>query len=92
MAGDYGHNTAEFMKSSLKEALTPDTYNYNDGMYLYSCASCGICGCWSICCIFRETDDFIEMKDFRQNHRKNWIYNLHYRFTKQNFYDELNKL
>lgn len=92
IAGDYGHNTAEFMKKSLKEALIPDAYNYNHGIYLYCCRDCGFCGCWSVYCTFSEKDGLIEMKDFRQNHLKNWTYNLNYRFTKENFYNELDKL
>ncbi|MDE6426464.1 MAG: hypothetical protein K2K89_10085 [Ruminococcus sp.] len=92
LAGDYGHNTAEYMKKQLTEALLPDTYNYDYGVELYCCSSCGIGGCWSVCCIFRETDGLIEMKGFKHNHRKDWVYNLHYRFSKENFYNELNKL
>lgn len=91
IAGDYGHNTAEYMKKHLDEALIPDTYSYN-GVELYCCESCGVGGCWSVRCTFREKDGFIEMKDFRQNHRKNWNYNLHYCFTKENFFHEINKL
>lgn len=86
IAGDYGHNTAIYMKKQLNEALI---YNETE---LYCCAGCGFCGCWSVCCTFCETDSFIEMKDFRQNHRKNWVYNLNYQFTKENFLHELNKL
>ena len=92
LAGDYGYNTAECMKEDLTEALIPDTYNYDYGVYLYCCAGCGVAGCWSVCCIFRETDGLIEMKGFKHNHRKDWVYNLHYRFSKENFYNELNKL
>lgn len=89
IAGSYGHNTAEFMKKSLKEALIPDTYNY---INLYCCGDCGFCGCWSVCCTFREKDGLIEMKNFRHNHRDKWTYNLHFRFSKENFYNELDKL
>ena len=79
------------MKYHLKDSLIPDTYSYN-GIELYCCADCGVAGCWSVCCNFRETDGLIEMKDFRHNHRKDWVYNLHYQFSKENFFNELNKL
>lgn len=90
--GDYGHNTKGTMAFNFKTALTPGDFSYDYGIELYCCSGCGDSGCWSVVCKFREDGDFILMTDFHHNHRENWKYPFSFRFTRENYDAELQKL
>ena len=87
----YSLNSKETMCRQFARALEPPKYEGADEVALYSCAACGICDCWSVCCCFREDGGYILMKDFFHNHR-NWEYPFEFRFTKENWYSETAKL
>ncbi|MBR5371334.1 MAG: hypothetical protein IK130_03880 [Oscillospiraceae bacterium] len=90
--GDYGHNSREYMAEQFRTALTPGDYYYDYGVELYCCYGCGESGCWSVCCKFREDGGFVLMTEFRHNHRNNWQYPISFRFTRENFDAEMQKL
>ncbi len=90
--GDYGHNTRGYMALQFSTARTPGDFYYDYGVELYCCSGCGDPGCWSVLCRFREDGDCVLMTDFHHNHRDNWQYPISYRFTKENFDAQMQKL
>ena len=88
----YGYRSKKNLAYALEQGLEPGSYEYDCGTELYCCSGCFDPGCWSVLCSLRADGDSILMTDFRQNHRPNWKYPIGYRFTKENFFAELDKL
>lgn len=90
-AGDYGHNTVERMEWQFTRVLQPGSYSHAYDVELFCCPDCGVGGCWSVMCRFLKEDGMIIMTDFHHNHRP-WEYNLCYRFSEENYNNEIAKL
>ena len=92
LAGGYGHNVPKFLYESLNDAFVEGTYNQQCGVEILCCGDCGFPGCWSAVAYVRQDDDFVYWENFRQNHRKNWKYNLSYKFDRAEYEKEMEKL
>lgn len=85
IAGGYGHNLPEDLYKALSEAIIEGTYSNKYGVELLCCRDCGFSGCWSAITHIRQTEDYIYWESFENNHRKNWKYNLSYKFDKAEY-------
>lgn len=92
LAGGYGHNIPQILYKDFTEALIPETYSQLYGVELLCCKDCGVPGCWSPKAKIRQDEEFVYWEDFCQNHRKNWVYNLSYKFAKAEYEAEMEKL
>ena len=88
LAGAYGHKQVD----ELLHDLTESDYCKNYGVVFVVCSDCGIDGCWGVSAFVSEDDKYVYFKNFKHNHRKDWIYPISYQFTKENYYSELQKL
>ena len=91
LVGGYMLNPKEVMRRQFARALEPPRYEDADVVELYCCAECGISDCWSVCCRLQEDGEYIMMKEFFHNHR-DWEYPFEFRFTKENWHNEIAKL
>ena len=92
IAGAYGHNTPKFLYKELSEAFDDNSYSSKYGVPLLCCRDCGVWGCWDIDVMVRRDDEFVYWENFRQGHRKNWLYNLSYKFDRTEYEREIEKL
>ena len=92
IAGGYGHNEPKILYRDLSESLVEGTYNQKYGVELLCCGSCGFSGCWSAVAYVRRDDDFVYWENFKQNHRENWKYDLSYKFDRNEYEKQMEKL
>lgn len=91
LAGDYGHIPAKELYRDLCEATIEGSYSYDLGVYPVCCGACGEPGCWSVTFRVRESDDFVWWYKF-EHERREWKYDLEFKFLKSDYLKEMNKL
>lgn len=91
LAGDYGHIPAKELYRDLSEATIEGSYSYDLGVYPVCCGGCGEPGCWSVTFRVRESDEFIWWYKF-EHERREWKYDLEFKFLKSDYLKEMNKL
>ncbi len=92
LAGLYGHNTPKYLYKDLSEVFIEGSYSNKYGVSILCCEECGEPGCWGIDVKVRQDDDFVYWQDFEQAHRKNWKYDLNFKFDKPEYDSEIKKL
>lgn len=92
LAGDYGHNTPKELYTDLSEAVVEGTYSNEYGAYLLCCMGCGESGCWSVKTHIRKTEEYVYWENFKNEHRKDWQYNLLYKFDRTEYNKALEQL
>lgn len=90
LIASYMHHTYRNVKRMFTDAFTPSSMEDDADVELFCCKDCGDSGCWSVCCKLREEGNYIIMTDFYHNWR-DLTYPFAFRFTKENFYEELRK-
>lgn len=88
LAGDYGHREIQYFYEDLTNKIQDNKQN----VYLVLCGGCGFEECWSVSVFISQDDNYIYWTDFKNIHRKDWVYPISYQFTKENYYSELQKL
>ena len=91
LAGAYGHIPPSFLYADLLDATT-DAGLDNSLVYLFCCDDCGEPSCWSVVFKVKEEENFIYWYGFEHAHRKDWNYNLTYKFERSAYEQALQKL
>lgn len=91
LAGDYGHMPVKELYEDLSEATIEGSYSNKLGVYPVCCGACGEPGCWSVTFRVRESDEFVWWYGF-EHERREWKYDLEFKFLKSDYLKEMNKL
>lgn len=92
LAGAYGHRIPKELYNVLSESLIENSYEWEYGAEVLCCNDCGFPGCWSATVKIRQDEKFVYWENFEQNHRKNWKYDLSFKFDKNEYEKEFEKL